>query len=74
MDKVRYVFAVTVYFYGGKEDVAEPIITVFDNREAAEKYYSTTRCRCKDGCYKVCIDRAPLYREFITTGVATKGT
>lgn len=54
---MKYVYTVTLY-----DDIGtEPIITVFDNPEAAEKCYEWF-----EGDYRVCLDKVPVYKQFHT--------
>ena len=47
-------------------DGEEPIVSAFDNTEAANSYYEYCACTNEesDGC---CIDEVPIYKQFIVT-------
>ena len=51
-----YVYIVTYYDKGARE----PVVTAFDNRDAAERCYEDF----KDKHGVVSIDRAPVYKSF----------
>jgi len=52
----RYVWVVS--YCDGNDN--EPTVTVFDNKEAAEKCYDAF----KEGHNRVAIDEAPVYKQF----------
>ena len=56
--KYNRVYVVTYW-----DDVLEPVITVFDNQENAEKCYSFFVKR-HSGC---CVDEVPIYSKFLIT-------
>lgn len=57
--KYNNVYVVTYW-----DDGLEPVVTVFDNQENAEKCYSFF-VRRYSGC---CIDEVPIYSHFGKTG------
>lgn len=57
--KRNKVFVVTYWDNG-----VEPVVTVFDNQENAEKCYSFFKGK-HDGC---CVDEVPVYKHFGETG------
>ena len=57
--KYNKVYVVTYWDNG-----VEPVVTVFDNQENAEKCYSFF-IKEHDGC---CVDEVPVYKHFGKTG------
>lgn len=54
-------WVVTCYSSTGR---SEPIVTVFNNEEAAKKCYDYFTCSMSLSYWKICIDRCEVYNEF----------
>lgn len=61
------VYVVTIYFSGPADNLPEPIITVFDNKEAAECYMSVeTKLRAgEEMTCRPILDKASVFHTFI---------
>lgn len=60
-----YIYIVTYY----DKDAREPVVTAFDNRDAAERCYEAFKVNYD----VVSIDRAPVYKSFEVSGAKMEG-
>lgn len=61
MDRVYVVSYIMGVGYTTDSLPDEPVVTVFNNKEAAKKCYEQFK---KEGKYSVSLDRCPIYKTF----------